>query len=264
MKTLHAVLFSGGVDSTTLLTELLRNSQKDDHVVAVTIDYGQTHNVETERASEIIWEFTQRGFAGRLEKLHLHFPSTIHSFASTLSLPKENRILEGFRAPITTFPYRNAILALLAAGRLELFLAQGYPHKARDFRKINIYMAIHQTSDPCEPVYPDTTPEFVGALQKLLVVTRSIEIPVSIRAPFAFLCKSDIIEKAWEVGAPLHLTWTCYNPVEERGVRHACGECAACEARAIGFGGKDKDPAFSEDAYQRWFDRFNELFPSVN
>ena len=48
----HAVLsLSGGMDSSTLLLHLLANDYK---VTALSFDYGQKHNVELERAQQLV------------------------------------------------------------------------------------------------------------------------------------------------------------------------------------------------------------------
>lgn len=255
-RLLHAILFSGGVDSTTLLTKLLVESGKDDRVLAVIVDYGQSHRVETERASEIIRQFRTH-FQSKLEKLTIQLGVQLHSFASGLSLPKENKRLKGFRAPVTTFPFRNAFLALLVASRVELSLASGYPYNVEDFNEVVIYEAIHSIEDPREPEYPDTKPEFVEAMDNLLQSARSLDIPVRFKAPFVNMTKREIVVLAWALGAPLHLTWTCYDPQEKK----PCGKCAACNARAIAFNGFENDPAFSNAMFEKWETNFKKHFP---
>ena len=48
----HAVLsLSGGMDSSTLLLHLLANGYE---VTALSFDYGQKHNVELERAKDLV------------------------------------------------------------------------------------------------------------------------------------------------------------------------------------------------------------------
>ena len=48
----HAVLsLSGGMDSSTLLLHLLANGYE---VTALSFDYGQKHNVELERAKQLV------------------------------------------------------------------------------------------------------------------------------------------------------------------------------------------------------------------
>lgn len=259
MKQLHAVLFSGGVDSTTLLTKLLVESGKDDKVLAVVIDYGQTHRIETKHAQMILQQFVESTRTrSKLEKLTAQLGTQLKSFATNLALPKKNEVIKGFRAPVTTFPYRNAILALLVAAQVELSLAAGYPYKVRDFDEVIVYEAIHKIEDEREPEYPDTKAEFAFALDTLLSHTRSLSIPVRFKAPFLEMSKREIVELAWVLGAPLHLTWTCYDPQSEK----PCGKCASCIARSLAFKGFENDPAFSDEMFRKWEENFHKHFHS--
>jgi 7-cyano-7-deazaguanine synthase len=48
--------------------------------------------------------------------------------------------------------------------------------------------------------------------------------------PVIALKKKEIIRKGIELGAPLHLTWSCYQSAEE-----ACGVCDSCLLRLRAF-----------------------------
>ena len=48
--------------------------------------------------------------------------------------------------------------------------------------------------------------------------------------PLVDLSKADIVRRGVELGAPLHLTWSCY-----RGEVAPCGDCDSCALRAKGF-----------------------------
>jgi 7-cyano-7-deazaguanine synthase len=55
----QAVLsLSGGMDSSTLLLHLLANGYE---VTALSFDYGQKHNVELERAKDLVSYINQKG-----------------------------------------------------------------------------------------------------------------------------------------------------------------------------------------------------------
>ena len=51
-----------------------------------------------------------------------------------------------------------------------------------------------------------------------------------IRTPIIELSKAEIVRKGIELGAPLHLTWSCY-----RSEDLACGTCDSCALRLRGF-----------------------------
>ena len=48
--------------------------------------------------------------------------------------------------------------------------------------------------------------------------------------PLIHMSKKQIVEKAFELKAPLHLTWSCYKDEEI-----ACGICDSCALRLRGF-----------------------------
>jgi len=49
-------------------------------------------------------------------------------------------------------------------------------------------------------------------------------------APLIHMKKSEIVAKGLSLGAPLHLTWSCY-----QGEEKACGRCDSCLLRLRGF-----------------------------
>jgi 7-cyano-7-deazaguanine synthase in queuosine biosynthesis len=62
--------------------------------------------------------------------------------------------------------------------------------------------------------------------------------------PLIFLNKIQIIELGLRLGAPLHLTWSCYV-----GGKKPCGHCDSCLLRAAGFTAVGiPDPALLEIA----------------
>jgi 7-cyano-7-deazaguanine synthase len=54
--------------------------------------------------------------------------------------------------------------------------------------------------------------------------------PVEIVTPLIDLTKADVVRLGVEVGAPLGLSWSCYE-----GGLEPCGECDSCVLRAKGF-----------------------------
>jgi 7-cyano-7-deazaguanine synthase len=78
--------------------------------------------------------------------------------------------------------------------------------------------------------YPDCRPEFFKAFEKVIDLGTKPETKIIIETPVIHLSKSDIIKKGIELGAPLHLTWSCYQNEDE-----ACGVCDSCAFRLRGF-----------------------------
>jgi len=78
--------------------------------------------------------------------------------------------------------------------------------------------------------YPDCRPEFFTAFEKMADIGTKPETKIKIETPIINLSKSEIVKKGIELGAPLHLTWSCYQSEDE-----ACGECDSCAFRLRGF-----------------------------
>jgi 7-cyano-7-deazaguanine synthase len=103
-----------------------------------------------------------------------------------------------------------------------------------------ISVGFHSTDyEPGEPVYPDTRPEFVEAVEKAINEGSSVifnakkankDAYIKIYAPFIKLKKKDVVRAAIELNVPLEFTWTCY-----RGKDKPCGTCPACHARLKAF-----------------------------
>ena len=56
------------------------------------------------------------------------------------------------------------------------------------------------------------------------------ETKIKIETPIIYLSKSEIVNEGTELGAPLNLTWSCYQNEDE-----ACGVCDSCAFRLRGF-----------------------------
>ena len=54
--------------------------------------------------------------------------------------------------------------------------------------------------------------------------------PIRICTPILHSSKADIVRLGKKLGAPLHLTWSCYEGGEK-----ACGRCDSCQLRLAGF-----------------------------
>ena len=77
--------------------------------------------------------------------------------------------------------------------------------------------------------YPDCRSEYYEAFNRLVRVgTR--EGAIEVVTPLIDRDKGEIVRLGRELGAPLHLTWSCY-------VREdvACGRCESCTLRRRGF-----------------------------
>jgi 7-cyano-7-deazaguanine synthase len=203
------VVLSGGLDSTTCMA--IASSENDD-LVALSFDYGQRHRKELEnaasvaghyKAEHIVVDFDARQWGGS-------------ALTSDVALPKGREIDDSI--PVTYVPARNTIFLAFALAVAE----------ARDAESVYIGVNALDYSG-----YPDCRPEYIDAFQSManLAQKRAVEgHPIQIKAPLITLNKAEIITKATDLGAPLELTWSCYD-----GEQEPCGECDSCVLRAKGF-----------------------------
>jgi 7-cyano-7-deazaguanine synthase len=117
--------------------------------------------------------------------------------------------------PTSYVPFRNANMLSIAVSWAEMVGANA------------IYIgAVAEDSSG----YPDCRPEFYEAFQKVIDTGTKPETRIEIRTPIIHLTKAEIVKKGIELGAPLHLTWSCY-----RSETLACGTCDSCALRLRGF-----------------------------
>jgi 7-cyano-7-deazaguanine synthase len=121
----------------------------------------------------------------------------------------------GSAIPVTYVPFRNAHFLSVAVSWAEAIGAGA------------IYIgAVAEDSSG----YPDCRPEYYKVFQELIRVGTRPETQIEIVTPVIAMKKSQIIRKGIELGAPLHLTWSCYQNAEE-----ACGVCDSCLLRLRAF-----------------------------
>jgi len=207
------VLLSGGLDSTTTLAVAM---SRGFDCYALTVKYGQLHDVELEAARRVAAR------AGVRE--HRVIGVDLSSLAASaltrrdVAVPKD-RALADIGAPgdvpATYVPARNTVL-------LSLALAWAESLGVKDlFIGVNVLDASG---------YPDCRPEFVRAFEALAqVATRAGGFAV--HAPLIELTKADIIKLGLDLGVDYSVTHSCYDPIGDA----ACGRCDACALRRKGF-----------------------------
>ena len=117
--------------------------------------------------------------------------------------------------PTSYVPFRNSHLLAIATSWAEVIGAN------------RIYIgAVAEDSSG----YPDCRPEFYEAFQKTIDAGTRPDTNIEIVTPIVNLRKSEIVKRGLELGAPLQLTWSCYQS-EDR----ACGHCDSCALRLRAF-----------------------------
>ena len=123
--------------------------------------------------------------------------------------------------PATYVPARNTLFISFAIAQAEI-------HEARF-----IFLGANAAD---QGPYPDTRPQFRDAFQRLInTATQQAQDgnAPQLLFPFVKMYKNEIIELGHELGAPLHLTLSCYDPDPEVGGH--CGCCDACYLRKEGY-----------------------------
>ena len=222
------VLCSGGVDSTTLLARAVARYGAE-NVYALTISYGQRHDREVEAARAVAAHY---GVDQRFLDLAAIFADSAcallaHSGRAVPTGPYAEQQAAAEGEPVSTYvPFRNGLFLSTAA---SMALSLGC--------SVVLYGA--HADDWAGAAYPDCSPEFVQAMARAVGEGTGGEL--ALEAPFVTWSKADIVAEGLRLGAPLALTWSCYE-----GGQVPCGQCATCLDRAAAFAANGvPDPALA-------------------
>ncbi len=210
------VLLSGGLDSTTTLAVA---KSRGFEVYALSVDYGQRHRVELDRAAEVARAL---GVAEhRTVRLDLRAIGG-SALTADVAVPKDRTDEAiGHGIPVTYVPARNTVL---------LGLALGYAETVGAF-DLFIGANILDYSG-----YPDCRPEFLEAFERLANLATKAGVEGAgrfrVHAPLLKLTKAEIIREGVRLGVDYSKTLSCYDP-DEAG--RACGRCDSCQLRKKGF-----------------------------
>ncbi len=209
------VLLSGGIDSTTTLAIAIAEGYE---TYALSFDYGQRHQIETEAARRVANSLGAK--ERRIAKIDLRvFGGS--ALTDDVTVPKqrsETEIAHGI--PVTYVPARNTIFLAYALAWAEVIPAN------------DIFLGVNSID---YSGYPDCRPEFIEAFESLANLATKAGVEgrhFQIHTPLINFSKADIIHKAVELGVDLALTHSCYDPRPE-GL--ACGGCDSCLLRLKGF-----------------------------
>lgn len=199
------IIYSGGLDSTTLLYE-----ERERVALAVTFDYGSNH-----AAREIA---CARHHSDRLGIEHIvielgfmsrYFNSSLLSGGD--AIPTGNYDEENMKS--TVVPFRNGIMLSIACGLAE----------SRGLKRVLI--ANHGGD---HAIYPDCRPEFINAMDAAMRAGTYVNVEVA--APYTNLTKADLVKRGAQMGIDYSHTYSCY-----RGGERHCGTCGTCTERKEAF-----------------------------
>jgi 7-cyano-7-deazaguanine synthase len=211
------VLLSGGMDS-CVCAAIAIQAHGAERVALLHAGYGQRTQNRERQAFESIADFyrVQHRLVVQLDHFRAIGGSALTD--SGIAVPEHEQISDSpsdNEIPVTYVPFRNAHFLSVAVSWAEVIGAQ------------SIYIgAVAEDSSG----YPDCRPEYYRVFQELILVGTRPESNIEITTPVIALKKSEIIRKGIELGAPLHLTWSCYQSED-----FPCGVCASCLLRTRAF-----------------------------
>jgi 7-cyano-7-deazaguanine synthase len=206
------ICLSGGMDSCVCAALAAR----DYEVYAVHFSYGQRTEARELRSAQDVARLV-----GVRELLPLKIDLfrriggsalTDHAIAVPEASANETEI--GSEIPVTYVPFRNAHFLSAAVSWAEVLGA-----------KTVFIGAVEQDSSG----YPDCRPAYYDAFNHLIRTgTKNGEIRVE--TPLIAIRKNEIVRLGVELGAPFHVSWSCYS-----GETEACGICESCVLRLRAF-----------------------------
>jgi 7-cyano-7-deazaguanine synthase len=197
------ILFSGGLDSTTVLYYAMRKGYK---CSCLLFDYGQRHKKEIKSALKITKDVKAQYYIVKM------------------SLPWSNDVLtnKDKKIPVhKVFP--KSVPPTYVPGRNTLFLSYALSYAQATNTEI-IFIGVNAVDFSN---YPDCTPAFIKAYTGML---KALKTKIIVQAPLLKMNKAQIIKLGKKLNVPYTHTWTCYN-----GYSKPCMECDSCKLRARGF-----------------------------
>ncbi len=208
-RSLAVVLVSGGMDS--CVTAAIAAEEYD--LAFLHVSYGQRTQSRELKSFQDIAEYyrVQHRLVCRLN----HISQIGGSSLTDPAIPVEEADLERKQIPSSYVPFRNAHFLAIATSWGEVIGAK--------------YIFIGAVAEDSSG-YPDCRPEYYEAFNRLIAVGTKPETSLQILTPIIHMKKSEIVATGDRLGAPLHLTWSCYQNTEV-----ACGRCDSCALRLRGF-----------------------------
>ena len=206
------VCLSGGLDSCLCATLAAQKYE----TYALHVSYGQRTEARELRAAREV-----TAALGIREVMHLKLDLFRRIGGSALTdaaiavpdAPEESSAI-GAEVPVTYVPFRNAHFLSAAVSWAEVLGAK------------TVYIgAVEQDSSG----YPDCRPAYYEAFNRL-IAEGTKEGDIRVITPLIAMRKREIVERGVELGAPFHLSWSCYS-----GEEAACGRCESCVLRLRAF-----------------------------
>lgn len=204
------VLVSGGLDSAVCLALAVQEYD----VSLLHINYGQrTEARELQAFNELADHF---GITRRLVADISYLKEIGGSSLVDEGMAVEKGVPQpGQQIPSTYVPFRNAHILCVGMSWAEVTGAEA------------LFIGAVQEDGSG---YPDCTQEFYDKFAAAADAGTKPQTKVAIRTPLITMNKGQIVRRGLKLGAPLHLTWSCYTESDQ-----ACGQCESCHLRLRGF-----------------------------
>lgn len=229
----YLVLYSGGLDSTTLLYHTKNHFQCEwSDIIGLNMYYGQKHSIETTYACALAGELGFKYVTCNLAPIFTFgHKCTMLDNGTELPLGTYEEQLKETAIVSTYVPFRNGLFLSVAA---SLAIQLG--------ADIILYGA-HKGDATAS--YPDCTADFFNYMAKAIYEGSGNQVSVS--APFIEYNKAEIVKEGLRLNVPFEKTWSCYqggNADKELitiGGCIPCGKCATC---------LDREEAFKRNGYK--------------
>jgi len=207
------VLVSGGMDSCVTVAIAAETHQ----LALVHASYGQRTERRERQAFEDIANFysVRERLVARLEHFAQMGGSALTDPRIAVPEAPPEAPVGSESIPVTYVPFRNAHFLSVAVSWAEVISA----------RAVFIGAVAEDSSG-----YPDCRPEYYRLFAELVRAGTRPETRIEVVTPVIGMRKSEIVRRGIELGAPLHLTWSCYQFEDA-----ACGACDSCRLRLRGF-----------------------------
>ena len=206
------ILLSGGLDSTVCMACAKEAGYE---LYPISLDYHQRHNIELESAKKVAAFYQVAKHIVIETNMNVIGGSALTD--TSINVPDGD--IKSDEIPVTYVPARNLIFLSYALSYAEAIGAE----------RILIGVNALDYSG-----YPDCRPAFIEQFQQVAnYATKAAAVDkkeILIETPLLNLSKKEIVELGTKLGAPLHVSHSCY-----RGGEKACGVCDSCQLRLKGF-----------------------------
>ena len=209
---LAVVALSGGMDSCVAAAVAKQNNFE---LCLLHASYGQLTEAREGLAFQQIANYyevpPQRRLTVPMQALKMIGGSSLTDAAVQM----EHGNLDRAEVPSTYVPFRNAHLLAACVSWAETIGAA------------DIFVGFVEADSSG---YPDCSADFLKAFEAAANSGTKRSTRIKIHAPLIDNTKAEIVKIGMSIGAPLHLTWSCYKSEAQ-----ACGVCDSCLLRLRGF-----------------------------